>query len=380
VASGPNRINTTRSQNATVFLGRDKGGQLQFYEDYNNPEGPGYHHEEWYLPARYLQEGEAFWSKSYMDPYSYQPMVTVTAPMYRDGKFYGAATIDLKLEGLQAFMAEVSRNFGGYAFAVDRNGKFLFFPDDRMTKRYGMDAQGNRTEEFIHAREFAASQSKFQPLASALQDTIDESIERASRAGTFDAAMAVSIAHDSYQIDDAEARLIAAVIKTVKHTHLHGALEPPRLLLEDDLVLGEPAFAAVFEMPRTYWKIVTVIPYSMATSATNLMYRNLVTSIAVVMTLSLLVILLFVRKTLVSTISDMSKQLQRLTNSSDSAHQQLEINDRGELGQLAFWFNCRSRKLLEVQCELNAAREELEQRVAERAEELRREIERRENE
>ncbi len=364
----------------SFFWGRDKAGQLQFYDDYNNPEGPGYHHEEWYVPARYLREGEAFWSKSYMDPYSYQPMVTVTAPMYRDGKFYGVSTIDLKLEGLQAFLAQVSRNFGGYAFAVDRNGKFLSFPDESLTKRYGTDAQGNRTEEFIHAKEFAVRLSKFQPLAAALQDTIDQSIERASHQSPFDDALALSIAHDSYQIDEVEARLIAAVIKTMQQSHLLGALEPTRLFLEDDLLLGEPAFAAVFEMPRTYWKIVTVMPYSVATSATNLMYRNLVTAIALVMTLSLLLILLFVRKMLVSPISDMSKQLRRLADSSDSAHQQLEISDKAELGQLAFWFNRRSQRLLEVQGELNAARDELEQRVAERTEELRQEIERREHE
>jgi len=364
----------------SFFWGRDKTGQLQYYDDYNNPEVPGYHHEEWYVPARHLQEGEAFWSKSYMDPYSYQPMVTVSAPMYRNGKLYGVSTIDLKLEGLQAFLAEVSHNFGGYAFAVDRNGKFLSFPDEHLTKLYGTDAQGNRTEEFIHITKLAASQSKFQPLATAVQATIGQSIARAVQTGLFDNELAQSIARDSYQIDEGEARLIAAVIKTTQHPQLQAVPEPTRLFLEDDLLLGEPAFAAVFEMPRTYWKIVTVMPYSRATSATNLMYRNLVTAIAVVMTLSLLVILLFVRKMLVSPIADMSRQLQRLAVSNDSAQQQLETRDRGELGQLAFWFNRRSQKLLEVQSDLNAAREELEQRVAERTEELRQEIERRESE
>ena len=82
-----------------------------------------------------------------MDPYSYQPMVTVTVPMYRDSRFYGVSTIDLKLEGLQAFLADVSQAFGGYAFAVDRNGKFLSFPREGLGKRYGTDVQGNRTEE-----------------------------------------------------------------------------------------------------------------------------------------------------------------------------------------------------------------------------------------
>lgn len=61
----------------SFFWGRNSNGKLEFYDDYNNPDGPGYHHEEWYVPAKYLKPGQAFWSKSYMDPYSYQPMVTV---------------------------------------------------------------------------------------------------------------------------------------------------------------------------------------------------------------------------------------------------------------------------------------------------------------
>ena len=94
----------------SFFWGRDSTGALRYYDDYNAPDGPGYHHEEWYAPATHLAEGEAFWSKSYMDPYSYQPMVTVTVPMYREGRFYGVSTVDLKLEGLHAFLAAASRD------------------------------------------------------------------------------------------------------------------------------------------------------------------------------------------------------------------------------------------------------------------------------
>ena len=35
------------------------------------------------------------------------------------------------------------------------------------------------------------------------------------------------------------------------------------------MLLGEPAYAAVFEMPKTYWKIVTVMPYSKAIEAST---------------------------------------------------------------------------------------------------------------
>ncbi|MBI5041747.1 MAG: hypothetical protein HZB57_11285, partial [Gammaproteobacteria bacterium] len=92
----PYRFQAGRERRS-FFWGRDAAGTLQYYDGYNDPQGPGYHHEEWYVPARHLGPGGLFWSKSYMDPYSYQPMVTVTAPMYRDESFYGVTTIDLKL-------------------------------------------------------------------------------------------------------------------------------------------------------------------------------------------------------------------------------------------------------------------------------------------
>ena len=133
----------------SFFWGRDHQGLLQYFDDYNNPSGPGYHHEEWYVPAKYTQNDKPFWSKSYMDPYSYQPMVTVTVPMYSGNDFHGASTIDLKLEGLHTFLEQITKPFGGYAFAVDRNGKFLSYPDELITKVYSVDQQGNRTEEFI---------------------------------------------------------------------------------------------------------------------------------------------------------------------------------------------------------------------------------------
>jgi hypothetical protein len=130
----------------SFFWGRDAEGTLRYYDDYNAPEGPGYHHEEWYVPATHLAEGQAFWSRSYMDPYSYQPMVTVTVPMYRDSKLYGVSTVDLKLEGLNLLLRDATAAFGGYAFALDRNGKILSFPDESNAKLYGVDAHGRRTE------------------------------------------------------------------------------------------------------------------------------------------------------------------------------------------------------------------------------------------
>ena len=69
---------------AAFFWGREADGSLKYFDDYNDMNGPGYHNEEWYVPARFLKPKAVYWSKSYMDPYSYEPMVYLHCPhVYR---------------------------------------------------------------------------------------------------------------------------------------------------------------------------------------------------------------------------------------------------------------------------------------------------------
>jgi len=359
----------------SFFWGRDADGILKYYDDYNNPDGPGYHHEEWYVPARHLESGRAFWSKSYMDPYSYQPMVTVTVPMYVDNKFYGVSTVDLKLEGLKAFLEKVASDYGGYAFAVDRNGKFLSFPDEEKTKIYGIDSQGGRTENFITVTELSSKDHEFDPLARAVTKVISDLIEKTKKMGVFKAALASEIAKDSYQIDSKEAGLIAAAIADIKNQNGSSDVKFNEFFIDKDLLLNESAYGVVFNMPDTYWKIVTVMPYSKAIEASNVIFRNLVTYIGASLSVSLILMLFMVRRLLVKPISGMSRQLKTLAESDETYGKRLETDDHGELGMLAYWFNQRTDKLLEVQKELRKTQDELERRVADRTRDLMHEIE-----
>lgn len=361
----------------SFFWGRDENGTLRYYDDYNNPDGPGYHHEEWYVPAKHLDAGKSFWSKSYMDPYSYQPMVTVTVPMYKNAEFYGVSTVDLKLEGLRTILENASRSFGGYAFAVDRNGKFLSFPDESHTKIFGADSQGRRTEEFITLKDLSDKRSDFTPLAQSILDTISNVVSRTANAGIYNRELAETIANDSYQIDIREAHLIAALLAESKQKGRNANAIFHEYFLENDSLLGEPAYSAVFEMPNTYWKIVTVMPYSKAIEASTVIYQNVIAYISLAMLISFVVMLFVVRKFLVKPISEMSKQLQTFAEQDEIRNKRLETSDKGELGRLAFWFNRRSDKLLEVQDELRKIQNQLEKRVRDRTEKLRVEIENR---
>ena len=125
----------------SYFWGRADNGQLNFFDGYNTPEGNGYHNEEWYVPARFLKPGSCYWSRSYVDPYSKEPMVTCTKTLHKDGQYIGATTIDMKLDGFNAFFEAESSKIGGYIFLVDQNNKFISYPDQSKIQR--SDGTGN---------------------------------------------------------------------------------------------------------------------------------------------------------------------------------------------------------------------------------------------
>jgi len=361
----------------SFFWGRDKNGVLKYYDDYNKPEGPGYHHEEWYVPAKYLEAGKSFWSKSYMDPYSNQPMVTVTVPMHKNNKFYGVSTVDLKLEGLQTVLAKASTQFGGYAFAVDRNGKLLSFPYENQTSTVKLTIHDKATGDFITLSELSSKHPDFDPLIQPVLKTISEVIDQTDGAEEKIHDLAQKIANDSYQIDIKEASLIAALLTKEKYNNSNPEVNFRQLYLNSDAILGEAAYATIYEMPGTYWKIITVMPYSKAIETSNVIYQSVITYISIAMLVSFIIMLLLVRKFIVKPLSRMSRQLQILHKADKNNEDALEIMDSGELGNLAFWFNKRSTKLLDIQNELRETQNELEQRVHERTEELQVEIDNR---
>ena len=117
-----------KKERDSYFWGRNKDNRLIFYDNYNFLAGPGYHHQEWYLPARYIEPENVYWSKSYIDPYSLQPMVTATIPIVNDGNFIGVSTVDVKLEGLGKLLQVINERYHRKVFLVDRNLQIIAKP------------------------------------------------------------------------------------------------------------------------------------------------------------------------------------------------------------------------------------------------------------
>ena len=351
----------------SFFWGRDLAGTLRYFDDYNEPTEAGYHNEEWYVPARFLREGEVHWSKSYMDRYSLEPMVTCTTPAFVDGRFVGVSTVDLKLEGLESFMEEQASVVRGYAFAVDRHNRLLTFPDRDMGRRTWFDAEGQERAQYLQLAEVALKQPWIAGLVSALDEfdrlRVDEALKRGR--GAFE-DLAARLDADSTDIDPDDARRLA-VANLADATHADHEADIT-VSMEHDAILGGHSVAKVFAMPETGWKVVVVRPAgSAAEAALGIIYRVGFWMASFVFIL-FLVGYVFYCRFIGSPIRQLTRDVRSLAESG-SLRDRLQVRGRNELGVLARWFNARTDQLASALTELGKKNDALKEasKVAEDA-------------
>ncbi len=329
----------------SFFWGKDSSNQFIYYDDYNNPEGNGYHNEEWYVPSKYITSDLKFWSGSYMDPYSFQPMVTCTSPIKNDSVYKGAATIDLRLEGLNAFLQSAMEKSGGYAYAFDRNNKLLSFPNEKFAKNISVDSTGNIIQEFLNADELAKKDSSFIQIATYLKE-INKTIINLSKNDTrFNPELPQIIANESYQINTPEAELISAIMldPLKEQTRLTNRLST--FHIKNDIILHEPVIVSVFHMPRTYWKIVIVTPYYKSKIIINHITQKLILLFSIVLLISLFATFLLLRTKILTPLRKLSIQLKKIAHTPIKEAFLLDYKAKNEIGELVYWLNHRTKEL-----------------------------------
>ncbi len=103
-----------------------KDGKPEFVQ-LGNPEY-NYFKWEWYDAPK--QAGTALWSEPYYDEGGGETvMTTYSVPFFREGKFWGIATIDIAMNELTAEAENIRVGQSGYAFILSKAGKFLTYPD-----------------------------------------------------------------------------------------------------------------------------------------------------------------------------------------------------------------------------------------------------------
>lgn len=251
-------------ERCSFFWNRDVAGTLVFYDDYNQaPEG--YHQEPWYVVGYHLQPGQCFWSASYIDPYSLQPMITCTTPTFAAGRLSGVVTIDLKLAGLHAEIEKWRSQTGGYIFIVDYLNKFVTFPEPERVLKVTQE-RGRVLKEFMLATEFVPQEPGFLPIASALAHWNQDFLQCQQQT-----AASTAIATQLQQqagLSAAEAQLIGCILQDSRRSPIGPSFLQQEFEINDDFLTQEAATVSLFHVPRAYFKLVVVKPFSEAATTT----------------------------------------------------------------------------------------------------------------
>ncbi len=333
----------------SFFWGYGAENTPVYFNDYNDLDGPGYHLEEWYVPARYLKKTDTYWSQSYIDPYSNEPMVTTTIPIFDGKKFSGVSTVDLKLNDLKIFLDKEATVFNGYIFAVDRNNKFLSFPDQSYVKTPAKLSK--KVEEFINVTQLSEKEPQFLKIAMALEVMNRQILDQSLQDVGSNNELAQAIASESYQINLHEAQLIVAMFIRPSGKLISTNFKP--ITIENDFLLNEPAVASFFLMPKTYWKIVIVSSQTQVTKVANRISQQILIYLSIGMLLSVFIAYLYLRYILIMPLRDMTKQLIRTVRGQGEQLVTLPETPKNEIGDLAFWFNRRTEELRNSNKKLN---------------------------
>ncbi len=324
-------------ERSSYFWGRNQNNELVFYDDYNQP-GNGFHHEEWYVPATYLKPGQSYWSQSYTDPFSGEPMVTCSVPYFKGGKLQGIVTVDVKLDGLNQLLSDKSAQFGGYAIALDRNGRFLSYP----FKNQVIKKNDAGIPEYISGREFSQQEFSFASTYTRLEKLLEErraTVRRDSR--LFENALEIAQKSDLISLD-------AALL--IMHDNIHPVSNPQILFQQENDssdLFDEQSLLMALEMPQTQWAVLVVVPQRLLSSTVSHIKNNVILIILSALFLCTFVGYLFLNKVLLQPLRRMKAELRSL-DFEDKEKSDCVVESHDELGELVEAFNTRSRSLIDA--------------------------------
>jgi len=330
----------------SFFWGRKADNQLHYFDDYNSTEGAGYHHEKWYVPARYAKSQKSIWSESYVDPYSLQPMITCTVPMFEKGEFVGVSTVDLKLEGLSKLFAIAGQKVDGYLFAVDNSNKFLAFPDQKLIRQADDYGEINPALDFIDCDVLAQNDKRFVPVCTAITGIDEKNIAQVKKRSPGYGKLVKTLERESYQIDSRQARMIAAFLNSPLPDSSVVSQKLTSFKVADDLLLHESVMVTIFHIPAADWKLAVVVPDSRINVIVSRVMGQLIFYLAVGLLGVLFLAYFLLRLNLLVPLRKITAQLKRIEEDPQQNYMEIEISSNNELGKLAYHFNQRTRELV----------------------------------
>ncbi|MCH1931844.1 PAS domain-containing protein [Shewanella sp. A25] len=367
----------------SLFWARDAKGDLQFINSYNDVVKPSYQNEEWYRPTRLLPAGKTYWSKSYIDAATHEPMVTAASAIWMEHQFIGAATTDISLEKLNILLRHAMADVSGYVLALDRQNQILASPPSQYTPEGKTQPQ----KALLNFTAMTEQQIAFTPILPALQMADQAFIEQSKRVRVFSDEQLANLKHPSLsteqpdasrqidgakviqanviEADEPKANLLEAdLLEAIVNDNATQQFSTPRRIasvgINHDPLLNSPALASVFLMPHTYWKIVVVTPIAPLEDTAKTLVEKVGLYLVLIQILGLFLLFILQHKLVIKPITDMVKALKH--NDPEKLEQQAK--DRSdEVGLLAKSLLTRTEQLEVAMASLDASNLALEQQL-----------------
>jgi len=107
------------------FVHRDNNNQLISNDYWNTAAAPNYFEQSWHRAGQNAPRGTCAWAPAYKDSASTEARTNCSMGIYKDGRLYGAATIDVTLGFFNQLAQDLEQEFGGYILVVEQDGKIL---------------------------------------------------------------------------------------------------------------------------------------------------------------------------------------------------------------------------------------------------------------
>ncbi|MCK8045277.1 PAS domain-containing protein [Shewanella sp. 1CM18E] len=347
----PYSVDPSKEKNS-YFWSRNYADELIKVNDYNFDATPSYFKADWYVPARFYPTDTTYWSKSYIDPYTNNAMLTASVPMWSDHNFIGVSTVDIALSSIDNFLHTATANQGGYVFALDQQNRLLSYPEIE-------DSSGlvNNHELFLPFADFAKKHPDFKALQRKVSEVDQQFIAQANTNKAYDDGQLAKV---TANVPPHERDKLVALINQNTSDKLKQVEVIASLQLSSDPKLKEPVLVTIFLMPSTYWKIVLVTPISAITNNNQSLASSVGIYLVSIQILALMLLFIMQNKLFITPISRMVRAL----NDSNPAKVELEATQRNdEIGMLAKAFSSRTRQLEIALASLDATNLALEQQL-----------------
>lgn len=348
----PSAFNQQKFRNS-LFWSRNIHDELIKIDTYNDDAFPSYHTEAWYRPTRYFPSGKTFWSKSYIDPSTQEPMITASGAVWMDHQFIGAATADISLEKLNTLLRNAMTDISGYVIVLDYHNQVLAYPRGKNHAAI-LDQAANSLLTF---NDLTKQHPNFDPLALALNTADSAFVTKAIAERVFTQEQMDNLTRLTA---DNERKMLTAIVNNNARNHFTTPQQLASVPLATDPILNTPALASIFLMPNTYWKILVVTPIAPLQDTAKHLVEKIGIYLVLIQLIGLIILFILQHRLIITPIMKMVEALKR----DDPTAIEFKAKQRhDEIGLLAKTLLSRTQQLDVAMASLDASNLALEQQL-----------------